>query len=591
MDEVDWILCGLTNVGNTCYMNAGLQALVGTPPLVSGLRLLYQPLIPPGSQYVAARQGSPAQRAVLKRLEHLVLRMSTTEDPSVTPSEVLQAVVQVNPSFAGFQQQDAQELIRCVLGAVQEESSDTMNVERIRERLADTETHNTNPACPTSRRQLRVLEYMNRLHHCHRELEAAQQRRRSKKGLLGTFLNAFQPMAVPILERGPVPDVFQGLLRSRVVCGGCSAASETLERFLDVSLEVPTAAQRRALRRSPDTAPPCRPSRWGLGGWLRRFLGAPLALLRGLFLAIGLGPSLGPITLAECLAAFHQREWLTGSNRYRCDHCHQLRDATKQLEFVELPEVLVLHAKRFHFRSLWASKVADWIQFPVGPEEVLDMRPYCVTDPIPAPDHTQYALFAVVVHLGGFGSGHYVAYVLKGGHWFLCDDEQVRRVTVDEVRGCGAYVLCYARTPAPADAELAACQERAAHYLRQPKRTGSPSSAYVSRHWLHKLSVSQAPGVILNDICYCSADALEDAADAMRLPAEGNTPAKGLTPQHFHYAVDQFYVPVERADWTRWQDRFGGGPFVDGERYRALQQQERRWLAALRTRDAPATRR
>eukprot|EP00669_Euglena_mutabilis_P004402 TRINITY_DN1573_c0_g1_i1.p4 TRINITY_DN1573_c0_g1~~TRINITY_DN1573_c0_g1_i1.p4 ORF type:complete len:117 (-),score=9.69 TRINITY_DN1573_c0_g1_i1:32-382(-) len=113
------------------------------------------------------------------------------------------------------------------------------------------------------------------------------------------------------------------------------------------------------------------------------------------------------------------------------------------------------------------------------------MRRYCVTDPIPAPDHTQYALFAVVVHLGGFGSGHYVAYVLKGGQWFLCDDEQVRRVTVDEVRGCGAYVLCYARTPAP-------LMRSSPH-----ARSGQPiTSVNPSGRVLHRPPMSPATGSI-----------------------------------------------------------------------------------------------
>ena len=97
------------------------------------------------------------------------------------------------------------------------------------------------------------------------------------------------------------------------------------------------------------------------------------------------------------------------------------------MSFLDLPEVLVGHVKRFHFGALWGSKIGDYIQFPVGGDAPLDLAA-CASEVegVALPWDTRYTLFAVVVHKGGFGSGHYVAYVLKNEQWFLFDDESIR---------------------------------------------------------------------------------------------------------------------------------------------------------------------
>lgn len=64
-------------------------------------------------------------------------------------------------------------------------------------------------------------------------------------------------------------------------------------------------------------------------------------------------------------------------------------------------------------------------------------------EPAPAPAQ-QYALAAVVAHVGELDGGHYVAFVRLGGAWFKCDDAWVVRVHESAVRSCQAYLLYYA---------------------------------------------------------------------------------------------------------------------------------------------------
>ena len=166
--SVDWILCGLCNVGNTCYLNSGLQMLVGTEHFVSALKVVYPRLVPPAQAYTAAHTSSPSKQMLLQRLSNLVYSMGHCDGNYVNPRDVLQAVVQVNPMFQGYQQQDAQEAFRCILGAMNEECTDPMSPSCIIGRLRDPLAYNGNPLCSSSSRQVQLLEFVEKVYEANR---------------------------------------------------------------------------------------------------------------------------------------------------------------------------------------------------------------------------------------------------------------------------------------------------------------------------------------------------------------------------------------------------------------------------------------
>ena len=52
-------------------------------------------------------------------------------------------------------------------------------------------------------------------------------------------------------------------------------------------------------------------------------------------------------TLNNCLEAFSTPEILDGINQYYCAHCKEHRDVIKSIQLYKLPDILVLHFKRF----------------------------------------------------------------------------------------------------------------------------------------------------------------------------------------------------------------------------------------------------
>uniref|UniRef100_A0A8L0DQZ7 Ubiquitin carboxyl-terminal hydrolase n=1 Tax=Oncorhynchus mykiss TaxID=8022 RepID=A0A8L0DQZ7_ONCMY len=103
-------LTGLKNIGNTCYMNAALQALSNCPPL---------------TQFFVECGGlvrTDKKPALSKSYQKLVSDLWHKNRPSyVIPTNLFQGIKAVNPMFRGYSQQDSQEFLRCLMDQLHEE--------------------------------------------------------------------------------------------------------------------------------------------------------------------------------------------------------------------------------------------------------------------------------------------------------------------------------------------------------------------------------------------------------------------------------------------------------------------------------------
>ncbi|KAL3785780.1 hypothetical protein HJC23_007336, partial [Cyclotella cryptica] len=160
--------------------------------------------------------------------------------------------------------------------------------------------------------------------------------------------------------------------------------------------------------------------------------------------------------------------------------------ATKTSKLASIPPILTLHLKRFRYGSLASSGHCSGMggmgshrrgaprggggggsggggggnsALEVGPsgsakieghvafKSILDIKPYLTRELQEGTFKKAFCrLFAVVVHNGkNSHSGHYVAYVnsLSSKEWWKMDDAKVSRASMDEVLGCEAYMLFY----------------------------------------------------------------------------------------------------------------------------------------------------
>jgi len=91
---------GLPNVGNTCYFNSALQCLFQVPPL---------------SNYFLKIEGRPGDTPFVQEYRRLIRMYWSDNKNVVDPSQLLQCVQERFKQFRGRDQQDAQEVLMCML--------------------------------------------------------------------------------------------------------------------------------------------------------------------------------------------------------------------------------------------------------------------------------------------------------------------------------------------------------------------------------------------------------------------------------------------------------------------------------------------
>ncbi|KAG1050782.1 hypothetical protein G6F43_006967 [Rhizopus delemar] len=106
------------------------------------------------------------------------------------------------------------------------------------------------------------------------------------------------------------------------------------------------------------------------------------------------------LTLEDCLKEFIKEEQLSKDDLWYCPRCKVQQRATKKFDIWRLPEIMVIHLKRFSQVRIWGNKVNIYVDFPISE---LDMTDYVLgsTDL-----SLIYDLYAVDNHYGGLGGGH-----------------------------------------------------------------------------------------------------------------------------------------------------------------------------------------
>ncbi|XP_062875156.1 ubiquitin carboxyl-terminal hydrolase 43 [Trichomycterus rosablanca] len=233
-------------------------------------------------------------------------------------------------------------------------------------------------------------------------------------------------------------------------------------------------------------------------------------------------------TLDECFQLYTKEEQLAPDDAWKCPHCKQLQQGMVQMSLWTLPDILILHLKRFRQVGERRNKLSTLVSFPLT---ALDMAPHMVKrsnrlssswkqQPYQRTDAEDflYDLYAVCNHHGGMHGGHYTAYCRNSvdGQWYSYDDSSVEPVPEEEVCTRGAYILFYQRRNS-IPAWSASCSLR-----------GSISSS-ASNHWLVRLtSLSGESPTLSSPHKYCSYSPAPEPQTPTS-PVFYEQPTKGIT--------------------------------------------------------------
>ncbi|GJJ68477.1 ubiquitin carboxyl-terminal hydrolase 8 [Entomortierella parvispora] len=106
---------GLTNLGNTCYMNSVIQCLISTPPLTR--------FFMDGSfkRYINMRNSLGTQGRLAEAFSELIRSMWSGQSLVISPTSFRYAIAGFAPQFKGTEQHDSQEFLSFLLDGLHED--------------------------------------------------------------------------------------------------------------------------------------------------------------------------------------------------------------------------------------------------------------------------------------------------------------------------------------------------------------------------------------------------------------------------------------------------------------------------------------
>eukprot|EP00826_Nyctotherus_ovalis_P004688 TRINITY_DN11030_c0_g3_i1.p1 TRINITY_DN11030_c0_g3~~TRINITY_DN11030_c0_g3_i1.p1 ORF type:complete len:249 (+),score=41.52 TRINITY_DN11030_c0_g3_i1:671-1417(+) len=153
------------------------------------------------------------------------------------------------------------------------------------------------------------------------------------------------------------------------------------------------------------------------------------------------------LTLEECFNVFTSEEKIP---KYKCGHCNSEGTANLQLLITKLPDILIIHLKRFLYSDNFTEKLDTLINFPL---QKLNMFKWFASAPADSEasklPSTEYNLYAVTNHQSYTAAGgHYTTFIKSAeseGAWVECDDSDLKGVSEAGIVTKDAYLLFYRR--------------------------------------------------------------------------------------------------------------------------------------------------
>ena len=164
----------------------------------------------------------------------------------------------------------------------------------------------------------------------------------------------------------------------------------------------------------------------------------------------------GPrISLKDCFQLFASEEVLGEEDQWYCGSCKTHVRASKKIDLWKLPDILIIHLKRFQYTRGYRNKIESVIDFPIDAD--LDMSEFLPSGADKS--NTKYSLFGISNHMGSLYSGHYTAYAKlwedpnsptkrRKNEWFNFNDSYVSSLNGrSPVADSSNYLLFYQRVP------------------------------------------------------------------------------------------------------------------------------------------------
>ena len=385
-------VCGIINLGNTCYMNAGLQCIMGTDVFAT--------------YFLKRHYMNDLKHGIIKKLKKNNLKINKNEFREIfkntitykfrtlvifiwgtqcmlKPESFKKNFSQVNTRFSGYSQEDSHEFVMSLLDIIHEETKTDVIFELTLE--------------PNLKQFKNIYDDFNAKLLMQNlspddKILIAKNFEKFKNSDLETYImyESLVSWQYHIKNNHScIIDIFTALILSEVCCCACSNKTIKFDPMTTLTLEIGNSQT----------------------------------------------------NINKCFENFCNGENID----YNCKNCNNTK-ATKKLSLWHTPPRLIISLKRFQqMNARFFAKNNNLITFPLENFNLMEyIHPFNKTNEV-------YDLYGIVQHLGSYNGGHYIAFTknMLNNNWYRYDDDKVIKINNDDIEKYimtpNTYMLFYAK--------------------------------------------------------------------------------------------------------------------------------------------------
>lgn len=137
------------------------------------------------------------------------------------------------------------------------------------------------------------------------------------------------------------------------------------------------------------------------------------------------------IKLSDCLNNYFAEEEL----EYKCDNCKESGNNIITKRLLSVKKYLIITLKIFDYNKEYnmLTKLHNNIDYPF----MLNMKNYCINN------NDMYNLESIISHKGMMNYGHYYSICKRNLNWYICNDENISKINMKDVKNNNVYILIY----------------------------------------------------------------------------------------------------------------------------------------------------
>ena len=413
---------GLTNLGNTCYMNSVLQCLFNTPDFNTLsmdndiVRELYPYIIktvdePDKKNYSVVL--AKTQLTITFQMYKLMKAIWSNQTKHIRPINFRNVFANKIDGFQSFEQQDCQEALLCILDTIHTELQKPVDIE-----------YNFIPE--EYKKYIDIIEKkkLSDIECCGLEMqypdiwELLSIKRTLDKHNGKTYSH--------------ISKLFQNVVSSTLQCPDCCYHTYNFDPSIILTIPIPNErkvnmeAVNEKMSKLPSTLPAEKLEQ------IRKHI-------------IMAECQSNKFTLNECFENLVQTEKLDEENKWHCPNCDLKVCAWKKFNIWIPSKVMIIQIKRFVHNissaGYSATKLNNMVEYPIND---FNINKYMSDFSSKLGNYT-YDLYAVSNHIGNMNGGHYFAFVKSqtNNKWYCADDDNITEMEESDVLTQNAYMLFY----------------------------------------------------------------------------------------------------------------------------------------------------